>query len=131
MISIRHLLTQTDNCSFIRSACFKDLITIYYMEKDLVPVLKDGYLLTLKFIFPNSIERQNVKLVLKIIDRTIVAAFETLGPSSPKLINWESTAIFIRILLKFWNIVNVKTLQRALGNDWMMQKLFQVVKMNA
>ena len=96
-----------DNCSFIRSACFRDLITIYYMEKD--SVLKDGYLLTLKSLFPNSIERQNVKLVLKIFDRTTVAALETLGHSSPKLTNWESTAIFIRILLRFWNIVNVKT----------------------
>ena len=77
------------------------------MEKD--SVLKDGYLLTLKSLFPNSIERQNVKLVLKIFDRTTVAALEKLGPSSPKLTNWESTAIFIRILLRFWNIVNVKT----------------------
>ena len=46
---------------------------------------------------------------MKIFDKTTVAALETLGPSSPKPINWESTAIFIRILLKFWNIVNVKT----------------------
>ena len=59
-----------DNCSFIRSACFKDLITIYYMEKD--SVLKDGYLLTLKSLFQNSIERQNVKLVLKEQTRPVL-----------------------------------------------------------
>ena len=50
------------------------------MEKD--SVLKDGYLLTLKSLFPNVIERQNVRLVLKIFDTTTVAALETLEPSS-------------------------------------------------
>ena len=55
------------------------------MEK--ANVLKDGYLLNWKALFPTAIERQNVKLALRKFDRTTVAVLQTLGPVSPKLVN--------------------------------------------
>ena len=96
----------------IMNASFSDLITIYHMEKD--STLKEGYQLTWKSLFPNSIERQNVKLALKIFDRTTVAALEVLGPQTDKMENWKGTAMFVKTILKFWNIVNVKNTTKGL-----------------
>ena len=44
----------------------------------------------------------------KVFDRTTIAALDVLGPRTSKLQHWEGTAQFIGIVLKFWNIVNVK-----------------------
>ena len=95
----------SDN-TVLLNAVFSDLINIYHMEKE--SILKDGYKLTWKSLFPNNIDRQNVKLAFKVFDRTTIAALEVLGPHTSKLQHWEGTAQFISIVLKFWNIVNVK-----------------------
>ena len=71
-------------------------------------------MLTWKSLFPNAIERQNVKLALRIFDRTTVAALEILGPKSSKMHAWEVTSAFITIVLKFWNIVNVKNTTKGI-----------------
>ena len=42
-----------------------NLITVYHMERE--SILKEGFQLTWKSLFPNSIERQNVKLALKVL----------------------------------------------------------------
>ena len=65
-------------------------------------------------MFPNAIERQNVKLTLRIFDRTTVAALEILGPKSSNMHAWEGTSAFITIVLKFWNIVNVKNTTKVI-----------------
>ena len=101
----------SDN-TVILNAVFSDLINIYHMEKE--SILKDGYKLTWKSLFPNNIDRQNVKLALKVFDRTTIAALEVLGPHTSKLQHWEGTAQFISIVLKFWNIVNVKNTTKGL-----------------
>ena len=64
----------------IMHASFRNLITIYHMEKE--SILKEGFQLTWKSLFPNSIERQNVKLALKVFDRTTVA-----GAGDPRTSN--------------------------------------------
>ena len=53
------------------------------MEKE--SILKEEFQLTWKSLFPNSIERQNVKLALKVLDMTTVAALEFLNH---KLMHW-------------------------------------------
>ena len=50
-----------ENRSVIRRASFSDLIVLYNMEKAIT--IKQAYLLTWKCLFPNSIERQNVKWI--------------------------------------------------------------------
>ena len=77
-------------------------------------ILKEGFQLKCKSLFPNSIERQNVKLALKVFDRTTVAALEVLGPQTDALDNWNGTASFINIIVKFWNIVNLKNTTKGL-----------------
>ena len=95
---------------FIMHVSFRNLIIIYHMEKG--SILKEGFQLIWKSLFPNSIERQNVKLALKVFDRTTVVALEVLGTVA--LDNWKGTAFFIIIIVKFWNIVNVKNTTKGL-----------------
>ena len=41
-------------------------------------IVKEAYFLIWNALFPNSLERQNVKLALKIFDSTNIAALESL-----------------------------------------------------
>ena len=89
------------------NASFSHLDVIYQLEK--TSVIKQGNRLNYKCLHPHSIERQNVKLALRVFCDTTVASLRTFGPSQEQLPNWEGTQVFIEIILKFWNIVNVKT----------------------
>lgn len=75
-------------------------------------LLKYGYGLTLKALYPSTIERQNVKLALKIFNSNSVTALSTYGKSHG-IENSESTALFIGIICKWWDIVNVKTIYKG------------------
>ena len=66
-------------------------------------------MLNYKSIHPHSIERQNVKLPLRIFHVNNAAALRTLGPHNATLSKWKGTALSIDYILKFWNIFNVKT----------------------
>lgn len=92
--------------NLIRIASFKALKEMHLKEKD--QLLKYGHTLTLKSLYPSSLERQNVKLVLKIFNHNVVAALKQFGPKI-SLTNYEDTALFIDIVCKWWDIVNVKT----------------------
>ena len=76
-----------DDCNLIHKASFYTLDKLYEMD----------------------IERQNVKLALRIFHVNNAAALRTLGPHNETLSNWQGTALFIDYILKFWNIFNVKT----------------------
>ena len=64
-------------------------------------------MLNYKSLNPHSLERQNVKLALRIFHVNNPAALRILGPKNNSLTNWHGTAIFIDYVLKFWNIINV------------------------
>ena len=64
-------------------ACFVNFVTMYHMEK--MSIVKEAYLLPWNALFPNSLERQNVKLVQKIFDSTNIAALESLGHNNNDL----------------------------------------------
>ena len=85
----------------VMHASFSNLIDLYHMEK--ANVVKDGYLLNWKALFPNANERDNVKLALRILDRTTVrgSIIPALRPVSPKLVNWEKTAEFMNIVINY------------------------------
>ena len=96
-----------DNIKIIHRASFTTLDRLYEMEKG--ATIKKAYTLNYKSIHPHSIERQNVKLALRIFHENNAAALRTLGTHNDILINWEGTAVFIDYILKFWHIFNVKT----------------------
>ena len=89
------------------NALFSHLDMTYQLEQ--TSVIKQGNRLNYKYLHPHSIERQNVKLAHIVFCDTTVASLRTFGPSNEQLPNWEGTEVFIKIIFKIWNIVNVKT----------------------
>lgn len=87
-------------------ASFSALKEMHALEKN--SLIKYGFGLTLKALYPTSIERQNVKLALKVFNSNNVAALSELGPKK-NFTSWKDTSAFIEIICKWWDIVNVKT----------------------
>ncbi|GBN57736.1 hypothetical protein AVEN_255023-1 [Araneus ventricosus] len=71
-------------------------------------LLKFGYGLTSKALWPTNLERQNVKLELKLFSTDVMHALNELGEKY-NLECYEQTAKFIDIISTWWDIVNVKT----------------------
>ncbi len=71
-------------------------------------LVKYGYGLTLKALYPSSFECQNLKLVLQIFNENIVEGLNVLGKKED-LPYYEGTAKFISIILNWWYVINVKT----------------------
>ncbi|KAJ3652723.1 hypothetical protein Zmor_018661 [Zophobas morio] len=99
-----------DDFSIKREARFEAVRTLHLVEKD--NLLKYGYTLSLKALFPTTIERQNVKLVLQVFNQSIVTALRQFGPRK-NLISFEDTAIYLQIFCQWWDIVNTKTLLKG------------------
>ena len=58
-------------------------------------------MLNYKSIHPHSIQRQNVKLALRIFHVNNAAALRTLGPYNETLSNWQGTALLIDYIISF------------------------------
>ena len=95
-----------DNVNIHHTASFKTIRKLYDVECD--KLLKFGYGLTLKALWPTNIEKQNVKLVLQIFSEFVSEALRELGPSK-QLLDFNGTGHFLEIILSWWKIVNVKT----------------------
>ena len=82
-----------------------------YMKWRKVLQFKKTYMLNYKSIHSHSIERQNVKLALRIVHVNNAATLRiwVLSMYYVTLSNWQGTALFIDYILKFWNIFSVKT----------------------
>ena len=83
------------------NASFSHLDVIYQLEQ--TSVIKQGNRLNYKCLHPHNIERQNVKLALRVFCDTTVASLRTFGPSQEQLLDWEGTQVFIKII----DIVNI------------------------
>lgn len=83
---------------------FKAVKKLHELEYD--KILKFGYSINLKALFPSYLERQNVKLSLKIFNNFVIEALKGFGSNIP---HSQDTADFIKIITKWWSIVNVKT----------------------
>ena len=90
----------------VLSASFSDVRLLYSSEKQYLAKLAPR--LTIKSCFPSIIERQNEKLVLKVVNELTIAALklqnELRDPESR-----NNTHEFVDILLKIWKIFNIST----------------------
>lgn len=86
----------------ILTASFKTLCELHESEQS--ELLKMAPTLSLKALNPSNMERQDVKLALRIFNSSTVAALH-----NSNLQHADSTALYINTLLTWWNIVNVKT----------------------
>ncbi|KAH9364495.1 hypothetical protein HPB48_018685 [Haemaphysalis longicornis] len=92
----------TDAKPKILTASFKVLCQLHETEKN--ELLKITPTLTLKALNPSNMERQNVKLALKIFSSSTVAALNTIS-----LQHAQETSKYIDTILRWLNVVNVKT----------------------
>ncbi|KAL1422772.1 hypothetical protein MTO96_021745 [Rhipicephalus appendiculatus] len=88
------------------TASFKHLIDLHKEESSLL--LKSGYGLTSKALNPSNLERQDVKLVLQVFNPHVAGAL-TARTGEVDFQHAAATADFIKIILRWWSIVNVKT----------------------
>ncbi|KAH9384587.1 hypothetical protein HPB48_026596 [Haemaphysalis longicornis] len=94
-------LTETPS---VLTASFNTLCKLHEGEKD--ELLRLAPTLSFKALNPSNLERQNVKLALRIFHSSTVAA---LRSTKVTLDHANGTLEFISIVLKWWDIVNVKT----------------------
>ena len=88
------------------SASFQDVSQLYNSERASLAKLAPH--LTMKACFPSSIERQNVKLVLKVVNELTISALTIQnGLRTPEFRN--NTPEFVDILLTVWRLFNVNT----------------------
>ena len=70
-------------------------------------LIKFAYRLSYKALNPSTFERQNVKLALQILNNFTAEALMILGEKL-KIPFYSDTQAFIKIIVTWWNIVNVK-----------------------
>lgn len=72
-------------------------------------LLKFSYGLSEKALAPTNFERQNVKLVLQIFNNVVAEGLLVVGKAND-IPHYKETSEFIKIICKWWAIMNVKTL---------------------
>ena len=95
--------SETQECMCVSLSSLKQL---HHLEAD--STIKYAYKLSAKALSPSNLERQNVKLVIQIFNEHVSHALHQLGQkfSFP---HWENTAAFIKLIVTWWDIVNVST----------------------
>ncbi|KAH8025034.1 hypothetical protein HPB51_002930 [Rhipicephalus microplus] len=88
------------------TASFKHLRDLHKEESPLL--LKSGYGLTSKALNTSSFERQDVKLVLQVFNPHVAEALAA-RKGHTDFQHATATAEFIKIILRWWSIINVKT----------------------
>ena len=91
----------------ILAASFSHFEVMYNMEQ--TSLVKQVTRLDYKSLHPHSIERQNVKLVLRIFVTQPLLLSKFLDLIMNNCLTGKGTLVFVKTILKFWNIVNVKS----------------------
>lgn len=99
----KRLLLEESECSTPGS--WKDIEQLYKADFDSVLRLTP---LTNASVFPSPIQRQNVALVMKVIDDRTIAALQRFGATSVK-----PTVATLQTMSKWWKLVNVKSIGEA------------------
>lgn len=90
-------------------------------EIESTQIVKYAHKLNLKSLCPNNLERQNVKLVLNVFNEMTVQGLLALGQDKG-IDCFQSTADFIALICKWWNIVNVSSPYRDIRFRDVLQK---------
>ena len=91
----------------IESICpnFHHCIELFILEENLP--LKYAHKLRKNYLAPRSIEKVSVKPSLSIFHESTANALDVYAPKYNN--SWTDTSAFIRLVIKLWNILNVKT----------------------
>lgn len=93
-----------------QKASFTFLRKLYQSEQS--KLAKVAYGLSYKALYPSHLERQNVKLVLKVFNSFVSSAL-SLEAQKLHLAALQETATFIDLIVRWWSIVNVKTPEKG------------------
>ncbi|XP_035233690.1 uncharacterized protein LOC118205512 [Stegodyphus dumicola] len=94
-----------------KTASFMSLRKLHEIENDQLITFSNG--LTLKSLSPSNLEKQNIKLVLKIFNKFTIEGLIHLGPLH-EIPHYSDTSEFISIICKWWDIMNVKTMFKGI-----------------
>lgn len=89
----------------LHKASVNDLKKIFLEEER--NIIKLAPSLSRKVLYPSSIERQNVKLCIRLFDNKNVTALEEVHKNNLHLV--KGTVTFLNLISKWWKIVNVKS----------------------
>lgn len=89
----------------VLTASFNTLLELHERERN--ELVRLAPTLSLKALKPSNLERQNMKLVLKVFNTFTIAALNSAQAAG--LQHAKSTADFISTVVMWWRIVNVKT----------------------
>ena len=87
-------------------ANFKDIIDLYNMESSMS--LKKAHRLNIACLYPKSIEKTSVKLATSVLSESTRDALRYYATHDDKP-TWSGTADFLSLVIKVWNVMNVKT----------------------
>ena len=87
-------------------ARFHDIIDLYNLEAAMT--LKKAHKLTIATLYPKSIEKTSVKLATSLLSESTRDALKFYAVHEDKA-SWTGTANFLTLMIKLWNIINVKT----------------------
>lgn len=93
--------------------CTASLMTVKKLyENECGKLLKFGFTLSQKALWPTAMERQNVKLALQLFNSHVAQSLFDLG-NCHQLLNFESTAMYINIFKNWFDIMNVKSISKG------------------
>ena len=96
-------MTSTKECAL---ASFNSLKHLQRAECN--SFVKFAYKLSYKALNPSTFEKQIVQLVLQIFNNFTSAAVVLLGKEL-RIPNYKTTSVFIKIIVTWWQILNIKT----------------------
>lgn len=100
-----------DDHTILKQAEYKNLELMYDTEKS--SVIKYGHLLSKKALHPSSVQKQNVKLALSILNEKNIAALKSMSRNpdyAERFENADETCDFIQIFTNWWKVVNCKSI---------------------
>lgn len=93
-----------------QKALFTFLRKLYKSEQS--KLAKVAFGLTYKALYPSHLERQNVKLVLKVFNSFLSSPL-SLEAQKLQMAALQEIATFIDLIVRWWSIVNVKTPEKG------------------
>jgi THAP domain/Transposase protein len=88
------------------TADFQHIVDLFTMEANMS--LKKAHRLTPAALEPKSIEKTSVKLATSVFSESTRDALEFYAANEDKS-EWTGTAAFIALIIKVWNVMNVKS----------------------
>ena len=88
------------------NANFNDIVQLYDLESTMS--LKKAHRLSAASLNPKSIEKTSVKLATSVISESTRDALRYYALHDNKA-SWSGTADFLALIIKLWNVMNVKT----------------------